>query len=404
MKRLIVLILIMMMVCSAIWGGNSIFSFGGMPVRYYGNDIYGLSMGDTGLADNFRYNAGFGNPALHNASNRTLLATGMVFGFTKYASEGGKSFVDDALDLPYLSLSVPVKKHRLGLQINSHSSGLVNNAVKYLTADSLNVTEKHAMDRYLYRGDFIYSYRVGKFSAGASLNYYFGHDVRSFNQDAGFSPYNTYEELIRTYKGPSLTLGTMANFDRFSAAMYVSPQIKLKGSSKRVSLHTSEPEEDYEYELPWELGLGTSILPFKEHKVNVDLHYEAWKQVADDLEDGIKLGVGWAYEPVAETRDSYLKKLPLRAGLSLRTLPFKVKGEPIDEYAVSCGISFPLKRDINRLDFGFQLLKRGDVNTNKLSDTSFMFMLGFTGFDIIGKAGDRTAPRDIPVKEEMDRW
>lgn len=61
------------------------------------------------LADNFRYNSGFGNPALHNASNRTLLATGMVFGFTRYASEGGKSFVDDALDLPYLSLSVPVK-------------------------------------------------------------------------------------------------------------------------------------------------------------------------------------------------------------------------------------------------------------------------------------------------------
>ena len=62
MKRLICLILIVMMACSAIWCGNSIFSFGGMPVRYYGNDIYGLSMGDTGLADNFRYNAGFGNP------------------------------------------------------------------------------------------------------------------------------------------------------------------------------------------------------------------------------------------------------------------------------------------------------------------------------------------------------
>ena len=114
MKRLICLILIVMMACSAIWCGNSIFSFGGMPVRYYGNDIYGLSMGDTGLADNFRYNSGFGNPALHNASNRTLLATGMVFGFTRYASEGGKSFVDDALDLPYLSLSVPVKKTQTG--------------------------------------------------------------------------------------------------------------------------------------------------------------------------------------------------------------------------------------------------------------------------------------------------
>lgn len=396
--------MVMMMACGTIWGGNSIFSYHGMPVRYYGNDIYGLSMGDTGLADNFRYNAGFGNPALHNASNRTLLATGMVFGFTKYASEGGESYLDDALDLPYLSLSMPVKKHRIGLQINSHSSGLVKNHRSFTTADSLNIKETQIMDRYLYKGDLIYSYRLGRYSAGASINYYFGHKVHYFYQDAGFKPYNTEEELALTYKGPSFTVGTMANYDRFSAAVYYSPKITLKGNSQRSSLHTSEPETDYETELPWELGLGASILPFKEHKMNVDLHYEAWQQVDSTLQDGIKLGVGWAYEPVAATRDSYLSKMPLRAGFSWRTLPFKVNAEPVAEYAVSCGVSFPLKRDINRLDLGFQMLKRGNLDTNKLSDTSFMLMLGFTGFDIIGKAGDRTAPRDIPVKEEMDRW
>ncbi|MGI6197708.1 MAG: hypothetical protein ACOYIS_01100 [Candidatus Cloacimonadaceae bacterium] len=426
MKRLILLILIIVMACGTVWGGNSILSFHGMPVRYYGNDIYGLSMGDTGMADNFRYNSGFGNPALHNASNRTLLATGLLFGFTKYASGNGEKFVDDALDLPYLSLSMPIKKHRIGFQVNSHSSGLVKNFKSFTTADSLNIKERHIMDRYIYKGDLIYSYRMGRYSAGASLNYYFGHDVRTFDQivkKASQRFYSPGEGIARSYKGPSFTLGAMANYDRFSAAMYYRPNVTLKGFSRRHVIYSTadnmnnrdpdyvpsrdvyeEPEADYEYELPWEVGLGTSILPFKEHKLNVDLHYEAWNQLDNKLQDGIKLGVGWAYEPVAETRDSYLSKLPLRAGFSWRALPFKVNDEPVAEYAVSCGVSFPLKRDINRLDLGFQMLKRGNLDTNKLSDTSFMFMLGFTGFDIIGKAGDRTAPREIPVKEEMNQW
>ena len=404
MKRFLILTMIMA-ACTLAWGGNSIFSYDGMPVRYYGNDVYGLSMGDTGLADSFRYNSGFGNPALHNSSNRSLFATGMIFGFTNYASENSagakQTYLDNSLDLPYLSISIPVKRHRLGLQINSHSSGLVNNQVSYTTEDELKITETHKMDRYLYRGDLIYSMRTGHFSMGASANYYFGHDIRYFKQDAGFTPYNTTEELSRSYKGPSFTLGAMAYYDVINAGMYFSPQISLKGSSNRMSLHTNEPDEDYEYQIPWELGLGASILPKAEHKLNIDMHYEAWNQIDAQMNDGIKVGMGWAYEPLAQSKDSYLKKLPLRAGISWRSLPFKVKQEAVEEYALSFGISFPLKRDVNRLDLGFQALQRGSLEANQMSDRSFMFMIGFAGFDVIGKASDRTIPREIPVKEEL---
>jgi hypothetical protein len=130
MKRYIALTAVLAVV-GLLGAGNSIFAYDGIPVRYYGNDVYGLSMGDTGSADVFRYNSGFANPALHNSSNRTLLATGLLFGFTRYQSEDNagnrRSFVDNSLDLPYFSLSIPVKKHRLGFQFNSYASGLVNN-------------------------------------------------------------------------------------------------------------------------------------------------------------------------------------------------------------------------------------------------------------------------------------
>lgn len=407
MNKYTVLLAVLALSC-ALGAGNSIFSYDGLPVRYFGNDIYGLSMGDTGSADVFRYNAGLGNPALHNMSNRTILATGLLFGYTQYRSEDTdgirRSFTDNSLDLPYFSVSVPLKKHRFGFQFNSFASGLVNNQSSFTTEDSLQITERQKMDRYIYRGDLVYSYRMGKLSLGLSGNYYFGHDAHSFDQDAGFFPYNTHEELARNYKNPSLTAGVMATWDNLSLGASYSLGVTLKGESIRSSLHTTEPATPYEYELPHQAGMGFSILPFKEHKFNLDAHYEAWSQVDAVYEDAMRLGIGWAYEPKAETRETYLSKLPLRGGLSWRRLPFKVEDSAVEEYGLSIGASFPLKRDINRLDVGFQVLSRGSLAANKLSDTSFMMMLGFTGFDVIGKASDRTAPRDIPVKEELNEW
>ena len=406
MKRYIALTAVLAVV-GLLGAGNSIFAYDGIPVRYYGNDVYGLSMGDTGSADVFRYNSGFANPALHNSSNRTLLATGLLFGFTRYQSEDSagnrRSFVDNSLDLPYFSLSIPVKKHRLGFQFNSYASGLVNNEGSF-TSGGFQVTERQKMDRYLYRGDLFYNYKLGNYSLGLSGNYYFGHDVRSLDQEAGYAPYNTHEELSRSYKNPSLTLGAMASYQKLSLGGYYSLGTVLKGESIRSSLHTTEAAIDYKYELPHQAGFGLSYLPLKEHKLNFDAYYEAWNQVNPEMDDAYRFGIGWAYEPQPETRESYWSKIPLRGGLSWRHLPFMVEDSAVEEYALSLGLSFPLKRDINRLDLGFQVLNRGSLAQNKLSDLSFMMMLGLTGFDIIGKASDRTAPRDIPEKEELNEW
>lgn len=88
----------------------------------------------------------------------------------------------------------------------------------------------------------------------------------------------------------------------------------------------------------------------------------------------------------------------------MRLLPFKCNGEYVDENTLSAGISIPLKSDVNRLDLGFQYTTRGVLDTHNLQDSSYLFLIGFTGFDIIGKAIDRTAPREIPKAEEIQQW
>lgn len=389
--------------------GNSIFSYEGFPVRYYGTDVYSMSMGDAGASDIFRFNAGYANPALHNGSNRTILATGLVFGYTSYSSEATdgsrKSFLDDAMDLPYFSLSFPISKHRIGFQFSSHSSGSVKNQTTFTDDYGNEVTEKQEMDRYIYRGDLIYSILLGKYSLGVSGNYYFGHDIRSLEQDGSFDPYNTTEELAHTYKNPGVTIGGMAHYAKVALGAYFRMGTTLKGNTTLTTLHSTDEEDGYEFELPHELSLGVTALPFKEHKVSADIRYETWNAIDDVVyDDSWKLSLGWAYEPKAENHETYWGKIPLRGGVSMRKLPFLSGGENVSELGLSVGVSFPLKRDINRIDLGFQYLRRGSLDKNRLMDNSFMLMLGFTGFDIIGKGADRTVPRDIPEKEGLEAW
>jgi len=392
-------LLIMLVLCAAaLWGGNSIFSYYGFPVRNYGLDIYSLGMGDTGASDIFRYNTGYANPAMHNRSNRTLFATGMLMGYTYYDSENNgvkRSFRDDALDFPYFSVSIPVGSHRWGAQFNSHSSGLVTNQIT-LTDGSV---EKQTSDKYLYRADLIYSFNVSSFNAGVSGNFYFGHDKRYFTQD-GNNNFNTTESEVRDFKSPSLTAGIIKSFDKLCLGVHYSLPVVMKGESVRHSIHATEAAIDYEYKLPEQYNISLTALPINQFKVAIDATYEPWSNISDSYRDCVKAGIGLAYEPDPELHKTAFMKLPTRIGASYRQLEFADKdGNDIDELALSWGLTIPLKGEVNRIDLGLQYLKRGNLDTNNLSDTSLMFMLGFTGFDIISKAGNRSAPRDIPVKE-----
>ncbi|MDY0150724.1 MAG: hypothetical protein RBS43_00450 [Candidatus Cloacimonas sp.] len=399
MKTALVVFLVL---CSA-WlsAGNSIFSYDGFPVQNYGRDIYSLGMGDTGSSDIFRYNTGYANPAMHNRSNRTLFATGILMGYTQYDSDYNgqkKSFWDDMLDFPYFNVSVPIGHHRLGAQFNSHSSGLLSNQITL----SDGSVEKQSVDKYLYRADLIYSANLKNFNAGISGNFYFGHDNLSFSQTGSYGSFDTHETLVRDFKNPSLTVGVLQSFKSMALGAHYSMPVTLKGESVRSSIHETEPAQDYEYKLPAQFNLSFTALPFQQIKLATDISYEPWSQINDSYRDCLKAGVGLAYEPDPEMHKTAFMKLPLRVGASMRQLAFKDKdGENIDEMAVSCGLTFPLKREVNRIDLGLQYLKRGNLATNKLSDTSIMLMIGFTGFDVMAKASDRTAPRDIPVKEEF---
>lgn len=397
------LLILLALASLSLWAGNSIFSYYGFPVRYYGRDIYSLGMGDSGSSDSFRYNTGFANPALRNIDNKSLFGTGIIAGYTYYDSEYQgikRSFRDDALDFPYFSVSIPVKRQRLGFQFNSLASGMVKNQV--LLPDS--TLERQECEKYLFRADIIYSYRIHNLNLGVSGNYYFGHDKRTFEQSSGENTVHTRESLLNSYKNPTLTFGAVQSFESHSMGAFATLPVSLKGESKRSSSHTTEEPVSITHELPLQVGAGYTGFILPEYKITLDANYDFYSDVDASLQDGIKVGMGVAYEPAKGKRRWY-QHFPVRAGAWNRKLEFKDKsGEDINEMAYTLGISFPLKNEISSVDLALLYLNRGSLETNKLRDRSLMLLFGFTGFDVFNKAMDRTAPREIPVREDLEAW
>jgi hypothetical protein len=414
-RKLAVCLYVLMAVTTLpLFSGNSIFSYKGTPWQFYGNDIYGMSMGDVGLSDVFRKNMGFGNPALVGNASMTLFSTGIMFGWTGYKAQTNKTYTDNSLDFPYFSIAVPINRHRFGFQFNSFASGVVENQRSFSVVDSafvndytiydtLNIVETQSVNRYIYRADLIYAYRISNISLGFGLNYYLGHDIRRFKQDSGFGIFNTAEKTEQTYKNPSVTIGITSELENISLGAYFSREAILEGGIVRSSIHEAEDLGIAKYSIPNQIGIGFTWKFNNEYKISSDFVYSMWSQTdySEYSKDSWKLGLGFAQEPTEGTRKTLFGQLSKRFGIHYRALPFDSNGNPLSEAALSAGITIPVKNSENRLDFGIQYMQRGDLNNNLLEDHSFMFLTGIAGFDILSKPFTRTAPREIPKVEEL---
>ncbi len=400
-QRFVGIIFILLISIVPVWAGNSIFSFQGLPNQYYGNDIYGFSMGDTGMADSYRLNTGFGNPALISRIKNAVFSTGIMTGDTWYEDKSHPKYTDNSLDFPYFNMAIPIASHKLGFQFQSLSSGVVKDQSTD-TLSSIHFTEYNSVDSYLYRVDLMYSYPFKLVDFGVAINYYLGHENRAISQDSGSSPFNTYYSMTKSYSNGGISIGIMKKTDRFSTAFTYTSASKLKGEIIYKTLSSTENQGTSHYNLPNRFGLGMTFNHSDVLRTSYDVHYDMWKAVdnPENTEDSWKVGIGIAYD-ANQNADKFFRRLPLRGGISWRKLPFQKNNASIDEKGASIGFSLPLKNPENRIDLGFQYLMRGDSNKNAVQESSLMFLFGITGFDIFKQEQRRTAPREIPKVEEI---
>jgi hypothetical protein len=406
MKYKIILILLLTTVLLA---GNSIFSFDGMPLEYYGNDVYGLGMGETGSADLFRINPNLHNPSLATTTNNVLFSTATSLGYMWYKDSDNNEFRDDGIYMPYFTTAIPIRNHRFAFSFNPIASGNIENAIdcdpSVSFGDTLQYSEINRLSTSLYKADMVYAYKSSIVNVGVAMNYYLGHRIRYWKIDFEDNAYiDAKYEIEKIYKNPGFTVGLSKKIDKVSLGVAYSSHAKLEGTETYKYAHIPYADtlsDDFHFEVPAQVSGGITWKFLEKYKTSFDGYYQMWQDTEDYEKNTLKLGLGFAYDPLSGY-GSWYEKIPLRIGGYYRELPFDVNDEKIIEKAITFGSSIPLKSHNKKIEFAVTYITRGDVDKHGLSDESLMFSFGITGFDIFKKRYKKIEHRDIP-KADKDR-
>ncbi|MCK5051349.1 MAG: hypothetical protein KAS53_06415 [Candidatus Cloacimonetes bacterium] len=403
MKYKLILVFLLMTVLLA---GNSIFSFDGMPLEYYGNDVYGLGMGETGSADMFRINPNLHNPSMAATTNNVLFSTATSLGYMWYKDSDNNEFRDDGIYMPYFTMTIPIKNHRFAFSFNSIASGNIENSkeLEFISfSDTLQYSEVNRLSTSLYKADMAYAYKSSIVNIGVAMNYYLGHRIRYWKLDFEDNDYTDAKyEIEKIYKNPGFTVGLSKKIGKVSLGAVYSSYVKLEGSETYKYAHTPYADtlgDDFHFEVPAQVSGGITWKFMEKYKASFDGYYQMWQDTEDYDKNTLKLGLGLAYDPLSGY-GSWYEKIPLRIGGYYRELPFDVNNEKIIEKAFTFGSSIPLKSPNKKIEFAVTYTTRGDVDKHGLSDESLMFSFGITGFDIFKKRYKRIEHREIPKADE----
>ncbi len=405
MKYKLILVFLLMAVLLT---GNSIFSFDGMPLEYYGNDVYGVGMGETGSADLFRINPNFHNPSIAATTNNVLFSTATSLGYMWYKDSENNEFRDDGIYMPYFTMAIPIKNHRFAFSFNSIASGNIENSkeLEFISfSDTLQYSEVNRLSTSLYKADMVYAYKSSFVNIGVAMNYYLGHRIRYWKLDFEDNDYaDAKYEIEKIYKNPGFTVGFSKKIGKVSMGAAYSSNVKLEGGITYKYGHTPYAdtlslEDDFLFEVPAQVSGGITWKFMEKYKASVDGYYQLWQDTDTYDKNTLKLGLGFAYDPLSGY-GSWYEKIPLRIGGYYRELPFDVNNEKIIEKAFTFGSSVPLKSPNKKIEFAVTYTMRGDVDKHGLSDESLMFSFGITGFDIFKKRYKRIEHREIPKADE----
>ncbi len=403
MNKKIFLITLMLITVNIIFA-NSIFSFYGMPTQTYGVDTYALGMGETGFSDLFRINSSYSNPSIMVTSSKITIATSSTFGFIWYKDSYG-SYRDDTQYFPYFNIAVPLKNHKLGFSFNSVLSGNFDTEQSSVYSEDgtdFEYTEIHRIDANVFKTSLLYAFKNKYVNFGISGDIYLGHRIKYWKVDFVDDYFNdaTYEHE-EDLKNLGYSIGLSKKISDFSIGGYYKSSSRLYGEV--VNRYNFSPGTDTLYQkkddlflIPQTYGAG---ITFKKDifKISLETVYENYKSDDQNSENSIKYSFGIAYDPILGY-GSWINNIPLRFGLSYKTMPFKVNNSLVREKKVTFGGSIPLHY-AEKIDIAIAIFKRGDTTTNGVQDTGISLNIGINAFDIFSKRHRRIKPREIPKKE-----
>lgn len=402
-KLLSTSVLLFMLLMPIAAQNSSVYSRYGIGDLEYGYSPKLIAIGDLGIAQLDQDHLLISNPAGWSAMAKTRIEFG--FGYKGVlVSDANRSVYNSETDFKGFTFGFPVSRD-LGIGV---VTGLVPySRVSYkakenfesqtqIPAYAVEYEGKGGLSR-LFVGSSVYL-PLG-FSAGASLDYYFGNidyiSTINFENSEDFIS-TTYENLRRS-TGFGGTFGTITpNLAKaFGLEFFNDLRFGLSysfiGNLSTDTLFTSTSlflvdtisVSNTEMKIPQRFNSGISFVFNDSYNVNLDFMYQPMSEFSFNnssdinLRDVNKFSAGFEYKPKRSLGMTEWEQIIWRFGLSYEQTQYVFNGNGIDQFAAFAGFSYPLGLD-NSIDLAVQYSKRGTTENNLLNENSIRVYLGLS--------------------------
>jgi len=244
------------------------------------------------------------------------------------------------------------------------------------------------------------------FRAGVDITYLFGESTRSsmvYYPDSVFIFGTKVESKVRggdfifdygiqydinLNNTTQATIGiTYANkFDLNSKRSYLSKTLTggFNGEVETVKdTILYQPDEKGTIVVPQRLGFGLVVNKEGRWLVGADFEWQNWKEfgafdVADTLSNSWHVNVGGEFLPRHSSISSLFKRMTYRAGFRYNQSYLDFDGTKINEFGISFGFGFPMKKSKTGIDLGFEIGSRGTTDNNLIKENFFNVVLGIS--------------------------
>lgn len=141
------------------------------------------------------------------------------------------------------------------------------------------------------------------------------------------------------------------------------------------------PEEKGSLVIPTTFGIGAVYKRTGNWLVGVDFEWQKWSEfggfgVPDTLENTLRVAVGGEFMPDHTSISSLFKRMTYRGGARYGQTYVSANGNQINEFGISFGVSFPMKKSKTTIDLGLELGQRGTTKDNLIQENFFNVNFG----------------------------
>lgn len=151
-------------------------------------------------------------------------------------------------------------------------------------------------------------------------------------------------------------------------------------------------EEKGKVTIPLSIGIGIGYLFDNKLYMGIDAKYQNWGKVSffdknDSLNDNLSFAAGLEYIPGGYDNISsykYWQAMRFRFGLYFNQLHYKIINTqyPINDFGITFGFCFPLKRSKTNFDLSFKFGQRGTTENSLIREKYFITGISFNLSDI----------------------